>query len=523
MLTKSKLHVRHSVRIFASITFIVSLFFAVWLLPRSQPWAFFSLPTRAWELALGAILATVISHVPKIDHKLINIFGFFGLLLVLFSGFFIRSASQFPGFLALIPTVGAGLVIFAGAHKGKTLTSNLLSEAPFQYIGKISYSLYLWHWPLFVIPAIIVGHSLSWPIRLLLFALTFVTASLSERCIEQPFKAGLLTYLKPNRTFSITMISMVLIIAAAFTFRYESLHGFRPFKIFSSATSPVSPTQGGARSATVDHPVPKNLRPSLFNAKNDRSINYADHCHTQLNMTASTARCLYGDLNSKTTIALFGDSHALAWFPAVNKIAKLHHWKLYSQTMSSCGPADIPAWSPSTGSLMQNCPIWRESAVNKIIAAHPLFVLMGGTRGFETLNAQGNVASPPENHLIWEAGVKRNIEKFKAAGVKVILLSDVPVANGDPVVCLSAHPDSSNACANPVSKAIDVGWLETERKVSNDEGVALIEPQMWVCPTDPCPVIIKDILVYFDPGHMTATFSASLSPKLDKAISKALH
>ena len=105
----------------------------------------------------------------------------------------------------------------------------------------------------------------------------------------------------------------------------------------------------------------------------------------------------------------------------------------------------------------------------------------------------------------------------------MILLSDVPVANGDPVVCLSAHPDSSNACANPVSKAIDVGWLETERKVSNDEGVALIEPQMWVCPTDPCPVIIKDILVYFDPGHMTATFSASLSPKLDKAISKALH
>jgi hypothetical protein len=104
-----------------------------------------------------------------------------------------------------------------------------------------------------------------------------VAASLSARCIEQPFKAGLLTYLKPNRTFSITMISMVLIIAAAFTFRYESLHGFRPFKIFSSATSPVAPTQGGARSATVDHPVPKNLRPSLFNAKNDRSINYADH------------------------------------------------------------------------------------------------------------------------------------------------------------------------------------------------------------------------------------------------------
>ena len=102
------------------------------------------------------------------------------------------------------------------------------------------------------------------------------------------------------------------------------------------------------------------------------------------------------------------------------------------------------------------------------------------------------------------------------------MLSDVPVANGDPVVCLSAHPDSSIACANPVSKAIDIGWLETERKVAKDEGIALIEAQMWVCPTEPCPVIIKNTLVYFDPGHMTATFSASLSSKLNAAIKKAI-
>jgi peptidoglycan/LPS O-acetylase OafA/YrhL len=522
LLAKSKLHVRHSVRIFASATFIVSLAFALWLLPRSQPWAFFSLPTRAWELALGAILATVVSQVPKIDSKLINIGGFVGVVLIIFSGFFIRNPTGFPGLLALVSTIGAALIIFTGANNGRTVTSNLLSARPMRYIGKISYSLYLWHWPLFVIPAIIVGHSLSWSARSLLFTITFAAASFSERFIEKPFKAGFLTRLIPKRTFYITLISMILIIASAFTFRYESLHGFRPFNVISSSSSPVSPTKGSVRPATIDQPVPKNLKPSLFNAKSDRSINYADHCHTQLNMTASTAPCLYGDLKSKTNIVLFGDSHALAWFPAVNKLAKLHHWKLYSQTMSSCGPADIPAWSPSTSSLMQNCPIWRASAINKIIATHPLFILMGGTRGFETLNAQGSVASPPENHIIWEAGIKRNIEKFKAAGIKIILLSDVPVANGDPVVCLSSHPDSSLACANPVSKAIDTGWLATERKVATDEGIALIEAQRWVCPTDPCPVIIKDSLVYFDPGHMTATFSASLSPKLDFAIARAL-
>jgi peptidoglycan/LPS O-acetylase OafA/YrhL len=522
LLMRSKLNARHSVRLFALIIFAASLIFAVWLLPRSQPWAFFSLPTRAWELALGAILATVVSQAPKMDLKLINIGGFIGLVLIIFSGFFMANPTGFPGFLALVPTIGAALIIFTGANNGRTVTGNLLSVSPMRYIGKISYSLYLWHWPLFVIPAIIVGHTLSWSARFLLFTITFAAASLSERFIEKPFKAGFLTHLIPKRTFYITLISMILIITSAFTFRYESLHGFRPFKVISSSSSPVSPTKGSARPTTIDRPVPKKLHPSLFNAKTDRSINYADHCHTQLNMTASTAPCLYGDLKSKTNIVLFGDSHALAWFPAVNKIAKLHRWKLYSQTMSSCGPADIPAWSPSTGSLMANCPIWRDGAIKKIIAVHPLFILVGGTRGFATLNSQGSVAGAPENHLIWETGMKRNIDKFKAAGIKVIMLSDVPVANGDPVVCLSSHPDSSIACANPVSKAIDTGWLNTERKVSKEEGITLIEPQMWVCPTDPCPVIIKDTLVYFDPGHMTATFSASLSPKLDVAIARAL-
>jgi hypothetical protein len=172
---------------------------------------------------------------------------------------------------------------------------------------------------------------------------------------------------------------------------------------------------------------------------------------------------------------------------------------------------------------MRNCPIWRDNAIQKIIASHPLFVLVGGTRGFQTLNSEGSVASPADKHVIWEAGMKRNIDKFKSVGIKVVVLSDVPVANGDPVICLSSHPDSSIACANPVSKAIDMGWLETERKVAKDEGVTLIEPQMWVCPSNPCPVIIKNTLVYFDPGHMTATFSATLSPKLNAAIYKAIH
>jgi peptidoglycan/LPS O-acetylase OafA/YrhL len=522
LLVKIKIRPRISIRFFSIIAFVASLTYANWLLPRSQPWAFFSLPTRSWELALGAILATLVSSLKKLNYLIASIAGATGIALVIGSGFLIRDATKFPGTFALLPTIGAALIIISGAQHRETLSSNLLSLAPMRYLGKISYSLYLWHWPIFVIPLIALSHPLNWPIKIGLLIAVLILSALTERFIEKPIKTGRLSGAKSSRTFTIALISMALVISSALGIKYLVLHAPVGTKPATTSAKPKPSPTGPTRPISQDFAVPTNLTPSLFNAKNDRSINYADRCHTQLNLLPTNAPCLYGDLTSKTTVALFGDSHALAWFPAFNSLAKTNHWKLFSQTMSSCNPADIKAWSMNTNSEMKNCPKWRVGAIAKIIARKPLFVLIGGTRGFRTLNASGVLASAPDNHLIWDAGMKRTIDKFKGAGIKVILMSDVPTAAGDPVLCLSAHPDSSLACANPVAKAIDPQWLATERKVASDEGVPLIELQMWVCPSDPCPVIINNTLVYFDSGHLTATFSRSLAGKLGLEIKKAL-
>lgn len=276
------------------------------------------------------------------------------------------------------------------------------------------------------------------------------------------------------------------------------------------------------RPKTLNFAVPKDLIPSLASASTDRAINYADHCHVQQNQITTTAPCLYGDLNSKVVVALFGDSHALAWAPALNALALKRHWKIYAQTMSSCNPADMPMWNIKTNDEMVNCPIWREGAIKRIIKADPFLVLMAGTRGFRTKKEDGTIASPEEMHVIWESGIKRTIERFDKALLTSVLISDVPMTRNDPIGCLLANPKNSLACAWPVSLAIDDGWLETERKVSKDSGTPLIEPQSWVCPSDPCPVIIGKNLVYLDSGHMTATFSRTLAAKLGSAIDKAL-
>jgi peptidoglycan/LPS O-acetylase OafA/YrhL len=520
LLAKTKLLTHTTVRLFSVLTFATSLSFAIWLLPRSEPWAFFSLPTRAWQLALGAFIATFVFKLEKLSYKVAWVLGTLGLGAVIASGLFIRNAANFPGLIALLPTIGAGLIIVAGVQRRRNLAWNLLSVKPLQYLGKISYSIYLWHWPLFVIPMIASGQALSVKSKLTLIAVTFLLSIVTEKYVEERFRLGGLRNRRPIITFYTAVFSMLILVISSIGVRADVLSNSH--KHVAKSTLALNLPTSTTRPKTIDAPVPDDLVPSLFEAKSDHPITYSDHCNVQVNQLPTGASCIYGDTKSTTTVALFGDSHAMAWFPALNSISISNHWKLYSQTMSACGPPDLKQWNNSAAIEMQNCPIWRETAIARIIKAKPLFVLTTGTRAFAAVKDDGSIAPASENATLWEAGMKRTLAKFKAAGIRVIMVSDVPYANGDPVVCLSAHPDSSIACANPVSSAIDTNWLNLERKVSTAESVPLIEPQMWVCPSTPCPVVISNILIYLDAGHMTATFANSLSAKLGDAITVAL-
>jgi peptidoglycan/LPS O-acetylase OafA/YrhL len=517
----------------ALVVFASSLLFTLWLLPRNQPWAFFSIPTRAWELILGALLATISQRLSRSPIYVANIAGWAGLLLVLYSGLFLNDPLRFPGAPALFPTVGAFLLLAAGAAGTSNFASKILSTKSLQQLGKISYSLYLWHWPVLVIPQIVEGKALGIVERVLLVFLSIFLAVLTERYVERPFRNGFVLSLKPLRGIGFAAVSALLIVGLAFGVDYGATSDLRNKHVVTSASDqrnfmdelldPNSPDSLAIiRPATVDFPVPANLQPNLLNAVADRPITYADRCHTQENLKASTKPCIYGDTTSTTTVVLFGDSHALSWFPALNQVAKEKKWKLLSLTMSACSPADVPAWNPSTASLMQNCPIWRQASIKKIIAAHPFMILLASSGGFETLD-HGKVATSQEKAVIFTTGMKRTVAQLKNSGAQVVMMSDTPALAQDPLVCLSAHPKSTLACATPVDQAISEEWMAVENQVANQNSISLIKPQLWICPTAPCPVVIGNILTYFDTGHLTATFSQALAGQLKGAIAQALN
>lgn len=518
--------------IVALVVFSSSLTFANWLLPRNQPWAFFSFPTRAWELILGALLASMAQWVVKLPRAMAAFAGLAGIGLVLISGLTQDDPQSFPGFPALTPTLGALLIILAGSTKNLTLPSKILALRPLQLMGKISYSLYLWHWPVLVIPQVVADKDVSITERALLALLSIVLALLTEKFIEAPFRKGFIISLQPLRNIVIAGVVASLLAVISFGADYAATADLRGKLGVEDAvaarnlidslvikSTPVNTVP--VRPATVDFPVPTDLQPNLLNAKNDRPISYGDRCHTQMNLKASTKPCIYGDTTSSIEVVLFGDSHGLAWFPAMNQVAKENHWKLLSLTMSACSPADIPAFNPSTGTLMQNCPIWRSVSVHRIIAEHPYMVLVASTGGFAT-QANGVIVQGADRNAVFAAGMDRTITQLKSSGAKVLMMSDTPALAQDPLVCLSAHPNSTLACATPVAKAISSNWITVESQIASSNSIALIRPQMWVCPTDPCPVVIGNILTYFDTGHMTATFSAALAGKLKSAIADAL-
>jgi len=530
LVTRKTKKPRRNVGLAVVLIAVASFTFALWLLPRSQPWAFFSLPTRAWELALGAILAVAGKHLSKIPKFIATITGWSGLGAVVYSGIFSRDATRFPGVPALLPTLGAALIIVSGMNFLSLGPIRALGNTVVLFFGRISYSLYLWHWPLLVLPLAGGVGKLSVPIRIALVAASILLATITHYLVENPFRRGKFIGTLPRRNLALAATFAILIAASSFAVdRVATANLHNQSKTQVTITEPVpipyptSTAEKFIRPQTIDQPIPSNLSPDLANAKTDRAQSYIDHCHTQMDQLPSKDPCIYGDPNGKTTIVLFGDSHALSWFPAVDALAQARGWKLLSLTMSACSPADIPAWNPNTNQIMENCALWRKDALVRMANSHPAIVLVTGTRGFETVDGAGHVLAGDARNQVWNAGMKRILDQIKALSKNVILIADTPLSAVDPPVCLSSHPTSVLACATSVSNAIDQPWLAQEKSMASTERVGFIDPEWWVCPSSPCPVVINNFLVYQDGGHLTATFATSLATPLSNAITAAVR
>jgi len=268
--------------------------------------------------------------------------------------------------------------------------------------------------------------------------------------------------------------------------------------------------------ATTAAPVPADPIPPLTEVGDARPVIYSDGCHLSVKATVS-GPCAYADTRSSTKVVLIGDSHAAQWFPAVEAIALERGWRLESLTKSACPAADVPVWNVSLKRAYSECEQWRAATLERIARERPALVIVSNTRNID-LVVDGKRSASLTQEALWDSALARTLAALSASAGEVVLLGDTPKPDSDPPGCLARNLANALSCARSWSKSVSPIRIAAERDVSAAAGLVFVDPTPWICPSDPCPVIIDRYVVYMDGGHIAAPFARALAPYLDAAL-----
>ena len=502
------------------------------LTTSNEPWAFFSFPTRAWELGVGALVVFALPALRAIPRSISALLGVGGLAALLVAAFRFPSATPWPGIEALLPVGGAVAIVIAGSGCRLPLSTRLLDNPPLRYVGRISYSWYLWHWPLLVLAPVALHHPLDTEEALGLVGASGVLATVSYLLIERPIHRSSWWARRARRGLSLGLgltgvgvgacVACAAAVALPIHFQPAGpaavVQRMRPGIVLSGAATALASQTGTMQRSLADptNVAPESLMPSIADAYGDIPVLYQDGC-VDTYTSVVLEPCAYGDLRGSKTVLLFGDSHAAMWFPAIEQAAEANSWRLFAWTKDTCPPIDLSLFSPDLGRAYTECTTWRDEVLAKIRVLHPALVILGVARqyspiyGFTTYGQQ------------WMDGLSEMVSTIRAMGSHVVVFGPIPKPAFDVPSCLSEHLDDVSACWTLRGAGVDLPGMRREERVVTTAGGSYVNTLFWFCNTDAvCPPIIDDMLIYRDDNHLTATFAASLARPVDAVLDLAM-
>ena len=229
-----------------------------------------------------------------------------------------------------------------------------------------------------------------------------------------------------------------------------------------------------------------------------RPRNIIDGCSLSVGTTVSP-KCEYGDVDSKRSIVLYGDSHAAQWLPALEIVGREHGFKIVSLTKSACPSAEVIK-ELSSQYKIADCQAFRDSSVKRISKLNPTAVIMTGMQPFTAPNSK--IASRDW----WLAGEAKALSRIKKFTDFPIYLTDTPLPSLDIPTCLAENGGEKCDTSRPVSPEVAPGLIA-------------INPTPWLCDSF-CPAVIDGIVVYRDKSHLTVAMSEYLAPRLEKELQR---
>ena len=443
-----------------AISSALSLLLSIYQTQTSPIWAFYSLPTRAWELGVGALLLFIPDTFWK--NRFIPWVGLIGIAIAALK---FDENTSFPGINAVLP-VGATALLIGSIAIWPRLFNDVSNNRVSQWLGAISYPLYLWHWPALVLPSSALGRPLRIRERIFCILLTIVLAHFTSKYIEQPLRNKKVPGKKIYRFFAAT----------------TALSLVAGLLITSTASSIIS-VKG------------TDYKFNLIDVMEKPSV-YGDNCHSNYGETKS-GDCTYGDIDSKTTVVLYGDSHAAQWFPALETLANDRGFKLVSLTKSACPSVDVPRADQGAFKNV-HCDKWRDDSIARIKKLRPAAVIMSS---FQYFNPPSGY---PDEYQWWKEGQIRLLDALRGSSKHLIYISDTPRPLRDIPNCLASRdPQSCDSTEKSPVKIIN--------------GFEKVDPTPWLC-TNYCPAIQDGYVVYRDASHISVAAALALKSQLEAAL-----
>ncbi|HSF97541.1 MAG TPA: acyltransferase family protein [Ornithinibacter sp.] len=499
-----------------------SFLWSTWFSHTSPRPAFFTTTTRVWELGLGALLAVALAGRPRPASPVRGsvALGWAALATLLAVAVFLPEGIDWPGAWALSATVPTVVLLWVGWVGGAGGPGWVLGWRPMVWIGGLSYSIYLWHWPFIVLgewTADAVDVTLPGWAPAALAVVSIGPAWLSWRFVESPIHHGPWLRERPRALLASGLaLSAVGVLAALPLLPLRS-----PFVTTPPGGVVTALSELGAATVLPGQPVPDVddpawVTPDPLLSGEDRPGADVDRCQVP-HAAAEPVRCTFGDAEGSTTIALVGDSKAMQWLPALEEAATSRGWRIVTWGKSACAFADAPAAEAATA--YPECDDWNERVLHALRADPPDVVLTSGV-------ARSAWAGSATDRGLLVEGYAARWRSLADEGLPVVVVGDSPLSPDDLDICAARHPRELSRCSFEAGPAVAGSGLPVQADavaVTAAARVGLLDLTPWICPGGRCRVVIGNVAVHRAGDHVTATYAATLAPQVAAAVEQGLR
>lgn len=506
-----------------SIIAVLSFVYGLWITAANPAGAYFDTAARAWQFAVGGLVALLCIN-RGVRGWAGMLLGWAGLATLLIGALMIPTLTRFPGTMALVPTLGTAAVLAAAnvSHGfGRWFSHGTwLSLAPARWLGDISYGAYLWHWPLIIVAPFVLNTEPKWYHEAGIFALTLLLAWLSQLLIENPLRFGSL--LKPVKNALIFALAGMLIIAgvswagtaaSAQSANLPRMSQDDPCYGARTLLDPVNcqPVESDFAPYPSAVAVSQQVRAPLFPG-----------CETDT-LEVGDKNCLLGDTeNPKLRVAVVGDSHATAWLPALEVLAKKRHWQLETHIRSGCSPslAALKQAEQLSGQAERLCTDSIRALGPQLANDETLDAVIVAAQGNKRqwVSSPGYEFSDPKTEgftSLWKSWTEK--------GKKVAVIQEVPrLGNKNVPTCVATNPEDPQACSVTRDKGLSIrhNLKKALDSKTAPEGIVHADLTNSICSDERCFAVLGSLITYYDQSHLSHDFARSLAPELGKELAK---